>query len=73
MGRIVVAACFLTGSLASAKEVTFYKDVLPVLESRCQECHRPGEAAPMSFLTYKDTRPWASAIRQAVVTGKMPP
>ena len=40
---------------------------------RCQGCHRPGEAAPMSFLTYKETRPWAAAIREAVSTRKMPP
>jgi hypothetical protein len=52
---------------------TFYKDVLPVMQNRCQECHRPGEAAPMSFLTYKDARPWAKAIREAVITRKMPP
>src|SRR3712207_8813072 len=40
---------------------TFHKDVLPILQQRCQGCHRPGEAAPMSFLTYKETRPWATA------------
>jgi mono/diheme cytochrome c family protein len=53
--------------------VTFNRDVLPILQKNCQGCHRPGEAAPMSFLTYKDTRPWAKAIRQAVLQGKMPP
>ena len=53
--------------------VTFNKDVLPVLQNRCQECHRPGEVAPMSFLTYKDTRGWAKAIRSAVLTKQMPP
>ena len=53
--------------------VTFNKDVLPLLQRHCQECHRPGEAAPMSFLTYKDARPWAAAIRQAVLSHKMPP
>ncbi|MGA2135793.1 MAG: cytochrome c [Bryobacteraceae bacterium] len=52
---------------------TFYKDVLPVMQKSCQECHRPGEAAPMSFLTYKEARPWAKAIREAVITRKMPP
>ena len=64
-------------SLASAATVssqpTFYKDVLPVMQKRCQNCHRPGEVAPMSFLTYKDVRPWAKAIREAVLTKKMPP
>jgi hypothetical protein len=43
------------------------------MQNRCQECHRPGEAAPMSFLTYKEVRPWAKAIREAVITRKMPP
>ncbi|HUS07235.1 MAG TPA: cytochrome c [Bryobacteraceae bacterium] len=57
----------------SPPPVTFHQDVLPVLQKNCQGCHRPGEAAPMSFLTYKDTRPWAKAIREAVVLKKMPP
>ncbi len=58
---------------ASTSQVTFYKDVLPVLQKNCQSCHRPGEAAPMSFLTYDSTRPWAKAIKNAVATKKMPP
>jgi hypothetical protein len=58
---------------ATAPQVTFYRDVLPVLRKNCQRCHRPGEAAPMSFLTYKDTRPWAKAMREAVLLKKMPP
>jgi len=52
---------------------TFHKNVQPILQNHCQECHRPGEAAPMSFMTYKDARPWAKAIREAVLIGKMPP
>jgi hypothetical protein len=55
------------------KEVTFHKDVEPLLQARCQSCHRPGEAAPMSLLTYKDARPWAKAIKEAVLVRKMPP
>ncbi len=58
---------------AAPARPTFYKDVLPVLQSKCQGCHRPGEAAPMSFLTYEGTRPYAAAIRQAVLSKKMPP
>src|ERR1700674_2541514 len=53
--------------------VTFYKDVLPILQARCQSCHRPGEAAPMSFLSYETTRPWAKAMKAAVIGRKMPP
>jgi hypothetical protein len=56
-----------------ASPVTFYKDVLPVLQKNCQTCHRPGEIAPASFLTYESTRPWAKAIKTAVLTKKMPP
>src|ERR1700677_1384907 len=53
--------------------VTFYRDVLPVLQERCQGCHRPGEVGPMAFGAYDQTRPWAKAIKQAVLLGKMPP
>lgn len=63
-------------ALAAGKSqapVTFNKEVLPVLQKNCQGCHRPGEAAPMSFLTYKDTRPWAKSIKEAVLLKKMPP
>src|SRR5688500_2515006 len=52
---------------------TFNKDVLPLLQRQCQECHRPNSIAPMSFMTYKDTRPWARAIEKAVVARTMPP
>ena len=54
-------------------KATFYKDVLPILQNNCQSCHRPGEVAPMSLLTYEDARPWSVAIKMAVLTKKMPP
>lgn len=66
-------------SPASAEQVTFTKDVLPILQENCQVCHRPGGAnlggmvAPMAFTTYKETRPWAKAIAKAVATRDMPP
>jgi hypothetical protein len=53
--------------------VTFHKDVLPVLQKNCQGCHRAGEAAPMSLVTYQESRPWARAIKEAVLTKRMPP
>jgi hypothetical protein len=56
-----------------ADAVTFNKDVLPILQKDCQTCHRPGQIAPMSFLTYDSTRPWAKAMKAAVVSRKMPP
>ncbi len=52
---------------------TFTKDVAPILYKNCVGCHRPGEIAPMSLLTYADARPWAKAIRDEVGEGHMPP
>ena len=66
-----VTAAYAAGPTSSSP--TFYKDALPVLQKNCQGCHRPGEAAPMSFLTFESTRPWAKAIKGAVATHKMPP
>jgi hypothetical protein len=66
-------ATLLSVAVCAASPVTFHKDVEPILQNRCQLCHRPGEAAPMPLLTYQQTRPWAKAIRAAVLTGKMPP
>ncbi len=65
--------CVGLAAAAPVPETTFYKDVLPVLEKNCQSCHRPGEAAPMSFLTYEATRPYAKSIKSAVLSKKMPP
>jgi hypothetical protein len=52
---------------------TFTKDVAPILQRHCQTCHRPGEAAPFSMLTYEDTRPWAPMMKMAVTQKIMPP
>jgi len=66
-------------ALSAAEEVsittnvTFNRDVLPILENNCQSCHQPGGIGPMSLLTYESTRPWAKAIKTAVATQKMPP
>jgi len=52
---------------------TFARDVAPILYKNCTTCHRPGEIAPMSLLTYEDARPYARAIRDEVGEGHMPP
>jgi hypothetical protein len=52
---------------------TFTKDVLPIVQRSCQDCHRPGQMAPFSLLTYEDARPWARAIKDKVVSRYMPP
>ena len=76
----VAFACiilFLSARGAPAPQVaakpTFYKDVLPILQDHCQNCHRPGEIAPMSFVTYQEVKPWVAAIRMAVESKSMPP
>ncbi|SPE27851.1 conserved exported hypothetical protein [Candidatus Sulfopaludibacter sp. SbA3] len=63
----------LSGSAAAAPAPTFSKDVAPILQHNCQGCHRPGEAAPMPLLTYQQARPWAKAMKEAVLLKKMPP
>ena len=52
---------------------TFTRDIAPILQKSCQNCHRPGAIAPMSLLTYQDVRPWARAIKQKVQAREMPP
>ena len=64
--------------LASAADLapkppTFTKDIAPIFQERCESCHREGSMAPMSLVTYEQTRPWAKAIKQRVVTRQMPP
>ena len=56
-----------------APSVAFNKEVLPILQNNCQTCHRPSGIAPMSLLTYESARPWAKAIKAAVVSKQMPP
>ncbi|MBV8729601.1 MAG: cytochrome c, partial [Acidobacteriia bacterium] len=73
MKYLLASLTLATAAFAAAPEVTFNKDVLPILQKNCQVCHRPGEIGPASFLTYESTRPWAKAIKTAVLTRKMPP
>jgi hypothetical protein len=72
---LVAGASILLGaSTARAGDTpTFYKDVLPILQTHCQSCHRPGEVAPMSLVTYEQARPWAAGIKKATQLKQMPP
>ena len=56
-----------------AAQPTFAKDVAPLLQRSCVTCHRPGQSAPMSLMTYEDARPWARSIKSRVVNREMPP
>ena len=58
---------------APPREVTFARDVAPIVFANCAYCHRPGEVAPFSLLSYQEARPWAVAIKRAVSTRQMPP
>jgi hypothetical protein len=62
-----------TPPAALAGDVTFTRDVAPILQRSCQECHRPNAIAPMPLLTYEDARPWARAIKEKVTLRMMPP
>jgi hypothetical protein len=55
------------------KDVTFTKDVAPIFQKSCQQCHHPGTAAPMSLMTFEEVRPWARSIAQRVSNREMPP
>ncbi|MFP6584404.1 MAG: hypothetical protein VCD00_17860 [Candidatus Hydrogenedentota bacterium] len=83
LGIVSVAALATTLCASSFADVparpTFTKDVLPILQENCQNCHRPlgknlsGMVAPMSLMTYQEVRPWAKAISKAVDEASMPP
>lgn len=72
----LLTACVSVPSIA-AQELnrvpTFTRDVAPILSASCVRCHRPGQVAPMSLLTYQETRPWVRSIRDRVVRREMPP
>jgi hypothetical protein len=69
-----VAGVVAAPQAPSAGDVpTFSRDVAPILYTKCVSCHRPGEVAPMSLITFKEVRPWAKSIREKVATRVMPP
>src|SRR5260221_454932 len=70
LGFVALAAA---ATRAAGPEPTFAKDVAPILYNSCVSCHRPGEVAPMSLMTYDDVRPWAKSIRRKVMSREMPP
>ena len=74
IGTLTVTLAVVAGTaVAQGPDVTFTRDVAPILQRSCQGCHRPGQMGPMSLMTYEDVRPWARAIRTKVVERVMPP
>jgi hypothetical protein len=73
---LMLAMLAASGSDANSKTkkmVTFNKDIAPIFYKNCSECHRAGEIAPFSLMTYKEARPWGKSIREKVAEGAMPP
>jgi hypothetical protein len=70
---LLCAHAFAADSTKPVAAPTFSKDIAPILERSCQNCHRAGSIAPMALLTYKDARPWARSIKEKVVRREMPP
>src|SRR6266576_1215517 len=71
----LIAAVAMAGPppAESPKPITFSKDIAPIFQAKCQECHEPGSIAPMSLITYQDVRPWARSIKERVAARQMPP
>jgi len=76
---LAVGALFILSGIAYAgpadgtRQATFSRDVAPIFQAKCQECHQPDSIAPMSLITYQDARPWARSIKERVATRQMPP
>jgi hypothetical protein len=74
MATVTTARAQTPADLAAThRQVTFAKDVAPILQQNCQECHQPNSIAPMSLITYQEVRPWARAIKDRVAARQMPP
>lgn len=70
---VMTSASYSFGAGTANASVTFAKDIVPIFQEKCQDCHRKGAMAPMSLITYEETRPWAKSIKQRVAQRQMPP
>jgi len=73
VGALFALSAPSTAAKLEQGPVTFSKDIAPIFQAKCEECHRKGTVAPMSLITYQETRPWAKAIRERVLSRQMPP
>src|SRR5689334_17350809 len=77
LAAIAAAVLMTTGSAPHAHsrttEVTWAGDVESIVSARCVRCHQTNGFAPMSLASYRDAKPWASAIRTEVLSARMPP
>src|SRR5437868_9442023 len=75
-GALLVAGALVapwSSAHAAPESTTFTRDVAPILNAKCVSCHRAGEVAPMSLLSYQEARPYARAIKDKVASRQMPP
>jgi len=76
-GALAFGAVLVCSGIAAAadapRQVTFSKDVAPIFQAKCQDCHQPNSIAPMSLITFQEARPWARSIKERVSTRQMPP
>jgi hypothetical protein len=70
---MAILTAIASAQTVSESQVTFTKDVAPILQEKCQTCHRPDTFAPMSLLTYDEARPWAKSIKSKILAREMPP
>src|SRR5690242_11049726 len=73
LGALLAFSGVAFAAESAPKTPTFTKDIAPIFQEKCQDCHRKGSIAPMSLITYEETRPWAKSIKQRVATRTMPP
>src|SRR5580700_4595890 len=73
VGALLAVSGAAMASDSTGKPVTFAKDIAPIFQEKCQACHRKDSMAPMSLVTYEETRPWAKSIKERVATRQMPP
>ena len=72
-GGVILFAAAAGAQTAPANAPTFSKDIAPIFQAKCQECHQPNSIAPMSLITFAEARPWARSIKQRVSQRQMPP
>src|SRR5262245_20013853 len=73
----ILGAAFAVAAPALAadapKTPTFSKDVAPIFQKKCQDCHQPNSIGPMSLITFQEARPWVRSIKERVASRQMPP
>ncbi|MEC7769506.1 MAG: hypothetical protein VX471_09515, partial [Acidobacteriota bacterium] len=72
-GAVLSALASAASAQSSDQSITYTRDVAPIFQEKCEACHREGSMAPMSLVTYRETRPWARRIKAVIESREMPP